>query len=258
MHQALERRMVGKLAGGVGDAFRGAGFVAARPRLWGWVLAPAALALAILVAVIWTLVRISEPAVAWMAGFLPQFLQHGLGGLLTVLLVAALAVAGYFVFFAVAALVSAPFNEMLSEAIEKELTGVEPSAFSLPTFAYELVVGLVHATRRVIAYLFTTALLALVGLLVPVIGPPIAVAGGVVASARFAAYDAYDAVWARKGVRYRDKIAYLRAHRGESYGLGAAVALLALIPALNLLALSIGAAGATLAYVEGQPDKYDG
>jgi uncharacterized protein involved in cysteine biosynthesis len=67
-------------------------------------------------------------------------------------------------------------------------------------------------------------------------------------TARFAAYDAYDAVWARKGWSYRAKMAFLGRQRARTTGLGAAVALLLIVPVVNLVALSIGAAGATLAH----------
>jgi uncharacterized protein involved in cysteine biosynthesis len=69
-------------------------------------------------------------------------------------------------------------------------------------------------------------------------------------TARFAAYDAYDAVWARKSWGYRAKVDYLAEQRARTTGLGATVALLMVVPVANLLALSIGAAGATVAYLD--------
>jgi uncharacterized protein involved in cysteine biosynthesis len=54
-------------------------------------------------------------------------------------------------------------------------------------------------------------------------------------------------VLARRLLPYHDKFGYRAAHRGRTTGLGAAVTALLLIPGLNLVALGLGAAGATLA-----------
>ena len=82
---------------------------------------------------------------------------------------------------------------------------------------------------------------------VPVVGSVAAVAVAVWFAASAASYDCYDAVFGRRMMAYRDKIAYLARHRGRTLGLGLAVAGLLLVPGLNLIALGLGAAGATIA-----------
>jgi uncharacterized protein involved in cysteine biosynthesis len=64
------------------------------------------------------------------------------------------------------------------------------------------------------------------------------------------AYDCYDAVLARRELAYADKLAYLARYRSRTLGLGAGVAGLLLIPGVNLVAVGVGAAGATLAALE--------
>ena len=71
---------------------------------------------------------------------------------------------------------------------------------------------------------------------------------GIWVTARFTSYDAYDAVFARSGWSYRQKISYLRAHPHRTLGLGAATAGLLAIPIVNLVAMPVAAAAATLAY----------
>jgi uncharacterized protein involved in cysteine biosynthesis len=85
---------------------------------------------------------------------------------------------------------------------------------------------------------------------VPLVGTIAAVALGLWLAATAAAYDCYDAVLARRSMAYRDKLAYLGHHRGRSLGLGLAVAGMLLVPGLNLVALGVGAAGATVAAIE--------
>jgi uncharacterized protein involved in cysteine biosynthesis len=54
--------------------------------------------------------------------------------------------------------------------------------------------------------------------------------------------------------RYRDKLAYLARHRSRTLGRGAAVAGMLLVPGLDLIALGLGAAGATVAALAMPPD----
>lgn len=110
----------------------------------------------------------------------------------------------------------------------------------------ELVTGLGHSLRRLAGSLLgAVAMLALS--FVPIVGSIAALAVGGWLAAGGAAYDCYDAVLARRALSYADKLGYLRAHRGRTLGLGAAVAGLLLVPGVNLVALGVGAVGATLA-----------
>jgi CysZ protein len=104
----------------------------------------------------------------------------------------------------------------------------------------------VHALRRLLAALVGIALVFAVGL-VPVVGTVAAIAIAAWFTGTAAAYDCYDAVFGRRAMAYRDKLAYLSRHRGRTLGLGLAVAGLLLVPGLNLLALALGSAGATVA-----------
>lgn len=221
-----------------------------RPRLWGWVLAPAIVAALILGAVGFVIYDALDPFIASIASWAPDFLERWIAGFLRVVLVAVLVVGGYFVFFGVAALIAAPFNEMLSEAIEAELTNTEPPGFSLSTFTRDLFVGMVHALRRVAVYIGAIIAIFLVGLLVPVVGTLISIIAGAFLTVRFAAFDAMDAVWARRGYSYRQKTDYLRAHADRCHGVGIGVSLMMLVPGLNLVALSAGAVGATLLAID--------
>ena len=234
---------------GAVDALRGASFLLLRPRLWKWIIAPALVALVLLVVVVGWLVGLAGPPLAALVGVLPgswgEALVRGAVTILTVL-------ASLSVFVGLASLIAAPFNEMLSEAIEAEVTGKPGPPFRVHTFLWELVVGMAHAIRRVVVYLVTMAALLVATLVVPVVGAYLWTIGGAYVTARFASYDACDAVWARKHWRYRDKVAYLRVHRGRTLGLGAVIAALLIVPFVNLVALSIGAAGATLRYLDEQ------
>jgi CysZ protein len=235
------------VAHGAADALAGARFLLARPRLWIWVALPALLSLVILVAI-----------VAWFVGFigaplrgLVEFVPGGWAETLLQVIVGIVSAAlSLSVFLSLAALIAAPFNEMLSESVEAIVTGRPSERFGFFRFLRDLAVGMIHAARRVAVYLIVVALLFLASWLVPVIGAAVAAVLGFIATARFASYDAYDAVWSRRRWRYADKTTYLRQRRFRTLGLGSAVAVLLIVPGLNLVALSVGATAATLAFLE--------
>jgi uncharacterized protein involved in cysteine biosynthesis len=208
--------------GGAIDGLRGATYLARHRELWKWVLAPA-----FVVAVI------GFATFGWLVALLGTF---GFVRWTTL----ALASAGVIV--TLSTLIAGPFCEMLSEAIEEHETGVTAPAFRLTHFLYGAAVGLAHAARR--AFTYVVLLIAL--LVVAHYSAIAAAAGSAWVTARFASYDCYDAIWARRHWRYRDKLAYLRANLWRTVGLGALVAVALVVPGLNIIALGIGATGATL------------
>jgi CysZ protein len=235
-----------ELATGVGDIGRGLAVLRAHPALWKWIIAPAIVSLLLLAAAVVGVVWAVGPVVGWATGHLPGWLAGAMGRILTVLLVAALAAAALLLFTAVAGMITGPFNEQLSEHVEAELTGRPPSPFSWREFVHGAAVSVVHGVRRLAAALVGLAIVFAVGF-VPVIGTIAAVVLGAWLAGTAAAYDCYDAVFGRRAMAYGDKLAYLARHRGRTLGLGLAVSGMLLVPGLNLIALGVGSAGATVA-----------
>ncbi len=236
-------------ARGPDDVMRGYRFLAAHPRLWGWVIAPAVVTLLLLVAAIWGVVAVAGPVVDWVTGWMPDTVESWASWLVWLLVVVALGFGAVLIFVSVAGAVAGPFNELLSEAVERQLTGVRGPRFSPIGFARDAGVGVLHGLRRLLVFLAGAVVLFAIAL-IPVIGTLAAAAIGFWLAARGASYDCYDAVLARRGLGYHDKLRYLRQHRGRTFGLGATVAGLLLVPGINLVALGLGATGATLAVRE--------
>ena len=235
-----------ELGRGVRDVGRGFAFLNAHPRLWGWVMAPAVVTLLLLIVLVVVVSRLLTHLVASLTAHLPSWLEGVAGWGLSILVVIALAAGALLVFMALAGLLAGPFCEMLSEAVEFQLTGRAGPPFSLARFVHELATGIGHSLRRLLASVFGAIFLLALSF-VPVVGTIAAMVLGVWFAARAAAYDSYDAVLARRALAYRDKLAFLRKHRSRTLGLGATVAGLLLVPGVNLVALGVGAVGATLA-----------
>ncbi len=238
-----------ELARGLGDLGRGFRFLNAHPALWRWVLAPALVTLVLLIGAVIGVIRIAGPLVQWATSWLPDFLEGAASWVMWILVVTGLSLGALLVFVAVVGIVAGPFCELLSEAIEERVTGRPGPPFSLGGFLRGAAAGLLHGLRRLLVSLASLVLLFVLGL-VPVVGTIAAMLLGGWLAARASAYDCYDAVLSRRELAYADKLAYLARHRGRTLGLGAGVAGLLLIPGVNLVALGVGAAGATLAALE--------
>jgi uncharacterized protein involved in cysteine biosynthesis len=222
--------MVRELLAGVIDGARGAAYLVRRPRLLKWIVGPA-LAVALVGAV----------TLGWLFALVGAI---GLVGWTS------LAISCGTVIATIALLISGPFNELLSEAIEVREAGLGPAQFSAARFIAEVAVSIAHALRRGASRVVLIVGLLVIAHVVPGIGTIVAAIGTALVAARFASYAAYDAVWGRRAWSYRDKTAYLREHRWRTLGLGAVVAAMFVVPGLNVVGLSIGSAGATLRMID--------
>jgi CysZ protein len=223
--------------------------LARTPKLWGYVLAPALVAALLAFAALYflfgPLMEYADKAVDWLPGFLSF-----IGSILHILVMIPLLGIGYVIFIAAAALCTAPFCEQLSESIEITLSGEEPPPFSLGTLLKDFALGIDHSIRRIVSYLLVMAGLFVLSFIVPLIGAMIFTFGGAWVTMRFTAYDALDAVWARKSLGYPDKMAKLKQVRSRAYGIGAVTSLLLLVPGLNFVAMPLAAVAATRLHVE--------
>jgi len=241
-----------QFASGLRDLGRGFAALRAHPRLWAWVIAPAVITLVLLAAVVLGIRHVTEPVTGWLVAHLPESLARTASTVLGTLIGVALWIGAWIVFVPVAGMITGPFAEQLSENLEAELTGRPAPPFSWSAFLHGAVLGILHGVRRIAVSLVGLVLVLVIGF-VPVVGTIAAVAIGIWFAATSAAYDCYDAVLARRSMAYGAKMAYLAGHRARTLGLGAAVAGALLVPGLNLIALGVGAAGATVAAHALQP-----
>lgn len=238
-----------ELSRGVSDFGRGLRFLLAHPRLWGWVIAPAVVTLLLMIALVLAATFLLDGLTARLVAWLPGWLQSIAGTGLTALLGVALALVAALLFVSVAGAIAGPFCELLSDAVEAQVTGRPAAPFSLASFLKELTIGLGHTVRRLLVALTSAGFLFLLSLL-PLAGALLGLALAGLFAARSAAYDCYDAILARRVLPYRAKLAFLARYRARTFALGAVVASLLLVPGVNLVVLGVGATGATLAALD--------
>jgi CysZ protein len=185
---------------------------------------------------------------------LPQALQW-LEWLIWPLFLVSFLLIGFYCSLLIANLIAAPFNGMLSEAIEKHLT----QANSIPDVSWlegirQIAPALVNEVRKT-AYFLLRAIPLLLLFIIPginIIAPLL----WFIFSAWLLAMEYTDFPMANHGILFDELRTKLRQKRFLVISFGAAVMLLMLVPVFNFFVMPVAVAGATVMYVEEwkQPD----
>jgi len=135
---------------------------------------------------------------------------------------------------AIAIVLTAPIQELLSQKVERQLRGrLEESGRGI---RWEIA----QALRGALYFLVRAPLVVLLGL-IPVVGPPLALLW----AAHSLAFQQTDATLARHGLDFETRRDWHRRHRFESIGFGFAGLLTLFIPIANLLIMPVLVVGAT-------------
>jgi len=178
---------------------------------------------------------------------LPDWLNW-LRWVLVPLFVAASLIGIFFLANVVANLVSAPFNGLLAEAVEQELTGWRPADGGWPKLLRDLWVSFGSALHTAL-YLLIRGLPLLLLMLVPVIGV-VAALVWLVFGAWMLAVAYADYPMANHGLSFAAQRPLLVQKRLMALGFGGAVMAALAIPILNFVVIPAAVAGATLMWVE--------
>lgn len=226
---------------GVSSLFAGLKFVTSTPSVWPLAMVPAILMVLITIAVG---VAGYELLPRWIEPMLGPWAHKAHGALaivVRVLVAIASVLAGAVLGFGLSQPLSGPALEKIVRKMEGTLGVAGWPETSLLQDIWRSLEGL----------LLTTALsLPIFALLfaIEIVFPPAAVVTmplKLVVTALMLAWDLCDYPLSIRGLPIRERIALLRRHLGAVLGFGLGLALLSLVPCALLLALPIGAAGAT-------------
>lgn len=188
--------------------------------------------------------------VEWLMSFVPSFLEF-IEWLIWIFFGALAAITVFFSFTPIANIIAAPFNALMSEKIEIELTG---KAVSSDISFARMAIDAIGSQLRKLVYimfwalgLFLVSLIPVVNLAAPVLW---IVFGSWLLSLEYFDYPMgnHDLVFAAQKKRLGER-------RGIALGFGGAVMIMTSIPIINFFAMPVAVAGATLLWVEQfQPD----
>lgn len=183
-------------------------------------------------------------------GFLMRWLGYLIGGLI----VAVLGLVVVFCFVPLATLIATPFNDILSEKVERIYTGhAVDLPFSLRRMLRTMGVGM-HSSLRLTLLSMMLLLLALPLNLIPGVGSALWTAASAAITIRFLALQFTAYSMDRRLFSYQQRHAFMRRHRARTIGLGTMAFLVMMLPILNALFIPISAVAGTLLFCDTQAE----
>jgi len=216
-----------------------------KPGVRVYVIAPLMINFLLFGALIWYGYSQFNLLVEWLMSFVPAFLEF-IEWLIWIFFGVLAAITVFFSFTPIVNIVAAPFNALMSEKIEIELTGKAVS--SNISFA-RMAIDAIGSQLRKLVYimfwalgLFLVSLIPVVNLVAPVLW---IVFGSWLLSLEYFDYPMgnHDLVFAEQKKRLGER-------RGIALGFGGAVMIMTSIPIINFFAMPVAVAGATLLWVE--------
>jgi CysZ protein len=237
--------------------FRGGVFVYLRHpglvRFWIW---PFVITLALFALIGWLSFHYAGPLLEWIfpvpdpeGGWWAAVLA-ALHDVIQLLLSLVLCGAGSALVVVLSMVLAGPFNDMLSEAVEKIRAGTGAPPFSVRTLLRDLLRDLRLELSKLLLYFLVMIPLGVFSLLVPGIGQALYSAFAFVFTALYFALDFIGGPATRRGVGVRARFAFLRRHLFSALGFGTGVWALLFVPVLNLLFLPAAVTGGTLLYLD--------
>ena len=155
----------------------------------------------------------------------------------------------YVLYVASCLLATAPFAGVLSERAELAHTGQKVMPQTWGSAMALSARGLGQAILGVLLYLLIAVPLFVLHWVVPVVAPFLWVVG-VVQTALFFAFDAFNEPLHRRGNSFGGKWRFIGTHLAESLGFGVGVALLMVVPFLSVIVTPVAVVGGTLLYLD--------
>ncbi len=194
---------------------------------------------------IWYGHSLFTPFVDWLMSFVPGFLDF-LETLIWLFFGVLAAMTVFFAFTPVANIVAAPFNALMSEKIETQLTG---RAVSSDISFMKMAIDAIGSQLRKLGYialwalgLFLVTLIPGINLIAPVLW--------VVFGSWLLSLEYFDYPMGNHDIVFSEQKRRLSQRRGISLGFGGGVMIMTSIPIVNFFAMPVAVAGATLLWVE--------
>ena len=233
-------------------AIRGLGLLT-KPGLRRFVIVPLFINIAVFGSALWWLSswlgsRVSawaEAAVSWLPDWL-GWVSAMLSGLMWIVFGLGALVVVFYLFSAVANLLAAPFNGLLAEKVEAQLTGKAPE--NSVSIWKEIAVAPMQEVWKLFYFVVWAIPLAILFLIPGVnLAAPFVWA---VFSAWMLALQYLDYPLGNHAIRFKAQRAMIRRRRGLGLGFGSVVLVLTMVPILNFLAMPAAVVGATALWVE--------
>lgn len=236
--------MIVQFSQGAAYVWRGMGLLN-RPGVRRFVIIPLLINILVFAAAIGVSVYYID---AWFDHWLPRWLEW-LRWILWPLFALATLLIVFYSFTLIANVIAAPFNGLLAERIEAEVTGTNPPSFpGWRAFLTNAISAVLNELRKLVYFLVRA-----VPLLILFFIPGLNLAAPFlwfIFGAWMLALEYADAPMGNYALGFQDGRRLMTQHRLLALGFGSAMSLLTLIPVVNFLAMPTGVVGATVMWVE--------
>lgn len=151
-------------------------------------------------------------------------------------------------------IIAAPFNDLLSEAVEEIVTGTKGPPFSWKVIARDSLRTIFLELFKLLIYLVVMVPMFVISY-VPVVGPILYAVVGFLFTALYFAVDYIDWPASRRNRNIHYRFGMLHEHFMPMFGFGTGVWLFLFIPLVNLLFMPAAVAGGTLMFLELEGEK---
>lgn len=185
---------------------------------------------------------------ALMPNWLPAWLESALTWIIWPLFVILLALIVFFTFSIIANILAAPFNGILAEMVEKQVSGASPPDMPWTQVIKDspkMVVNELRKTAYLLRWMLPLLLLSWIpglNLIAPVLW--------FFLSSWTLALDYHDYPMGNHLLGFKEQREKLRQHRSLALGFGFATLIATMIPIVNFLVIPAAVAGATMLYIE--------
>lgn len=184
--------------------------------------------------------------VAWLMSPIPEFLINILEPILWAFFGVLASIILFFAFTPVANILAAPFNALMSERIEAQLTGRAPSS---DISFMRMAIDAIGSQLRKLVYiglwalgLFLVSFIPLVNFISPLLW--------IIFGSWLLSLEYFDYPMGNHDLSFAEQKRRLAQRRGLSLGFGGGIMIMTSIPIVNFFAMPVGVAGATLIWVE--------
>ncbi len=220
-----------------------------RPSLWGKAVLPVLINIAFFLLIANLAIIFADDVAGWLWTRPESGFMLWLWRLLALVSGIVLLVVGFLICLIMIGPLASPFLEKLSRVVESDWLGkLATPGFRWSSFLPGLPSLLGIALTRLVKYLFLTLpVLALA--LVPMVGPPLAVALEFVITGIFLAVQFMDFPLGRRDYSRKEKAGFIKSSIPALVGLGLALGFMLLIPFASLVVIPIGIQAGTLVFL---------
>jgi len=240
------RGAVGRFFTGMSYPLSGFRIVLTHPGVWKYLIAPMFLSLLALIAALYGSFQLVELVMASEQA--PDNLAEasGLWLVRAVLYVVAFALTMVLTYL-IANLVAVPFNDRLSDRVEKLTLGPLDEPFDLGTMVTDLLQSVVHSALSLALWAVVMGGLMVLNF-VPGVGSLLSVTLTTLATAVFLSREMMDGAMSRRRLGYFHKLRVVRANRALCLGFGLVASVFLWVPGVNILLMPMMVAGGTLMF----------